>query len=85
MFDSSDDIKEVEFYMQNSDKEGNFYSIGNMPYATCFIKGKIFFDTRYNIGRFRNALLYDGRKYVRVKNYFTTLADSLFIRENIPS
>ena len=85
VFDSSDDIKEVEFYMQNSDKEGDFYSIGSMPYATCFIKGKIFFDTRYNIGRFRNALLYDGRKYVRVKNAFATLADSLFIGENIPS
>ena len=42
VFDSSEGIKEVEFYMQNSDKEGDFYSIGSMPYATCFIKGRIY-------------------------------------------
>ena len=85
VFDCYDNVRVVEFFEQKSARAGDYYSLGSMPYGTCFIRGKIYLDTRYNIGKFRNILLYDGHKYVRVKNAFSTLADSLFIGENIPS
>ena len=82
---AKDNFGSIELFEQKSFLAGDYYSHGKLPFTSCVVGGKIYVGDRFELGKFRNMMLYNEKKYVRVKNGFATLADGLFIGDNVPS